>query len=115
MYAGYVVQLHACDNSYNSRTTLRICFYFDDAAFYLFWVSVVTKDDIASMGSDGARLITAASDGDKATLNSLLKAGVNVNSRDWDNLTPLLAAANQNRLDMETGSASCRESVCTSV
>lgn len=52
------------------------------------------------MGSDGARLITAASDGDKATLNSLLKSGVDVNSRDWDELTPLLAAANQNRLDM---------------
>lgn len=89
-----------CKSGVEHRIPLLFCFLGIVVRPTAFVPTVVTKEDIAAIGSDGARLITAASDGDKATLNSLLKAGVDVNSRDWDDLTPLLAAANQNRLDM---------------
>ena len=93
------------------------------------------------MSSDGARLITAASDGDKKLVKKFLKDGVDVNaryflfclfknfslivysvsmvtyagyslasvlmialdvfwSRDWDNLTAVIAAASAGHLDM---------------
>lgn len=45
------------------------------------FISVANRDDIKAMSSDGARLITAASDGDKKTVKKFLKDGVDVNSR----------------------------------
>jgi len=42
---------------------------------------VATRDDIKAMSSDGARLITAASDGDKKLVKKFLKDGVDVNAR----------------------------------
>lgn len=42
---------------------------------------VANRDDIKAMSSDGARLITAASDGDKKAVKNFLKGGVDVNSR----------------------------------
>ena len=43
--------------------------------------AVANRDDIKAMSSDGARLITAASDNDKKAVKNFLKNGVDVNSR----------------------------------
>lgn len=60
------------------------------------------------------RLITAASDGDKRGIRRWLDQGVDVDSRDWDNLTPLIAASSQGHLvrrEAGAGSPSPRELV----
>ncbi|CAJ1958374.1 unnamed protein product [Cylindrotheca closterium] len=56
--------------------------------------------DIKTMSSHGARLIGAASDGDKGAIESMLKDGVDVNVRDWDDLTALIPAASSGQLDI---------------
>lgn len=57
--------------------------------------------DIMAMASPGARFIGAASDGDKKTLQSLLKdKTVTVNERDWDDLTALITAASAGHVDI---------------
>lgn len=53
---------------------------------------------MAAMAAPGVRLITAASDGDKKGVKKWLDQGVDVDSRDWDNLTPLIAASSQGHL-----------------
>eukprot|EP00977_Amphora_coffeiformis_P016740 scaffold5278_cov128-Amphora_coffeaeformis.AAC.6 len=53
------------------------------------------------MSSPGARLVGAASDGDKNAIKALLKdEGVDVNVRDWDDLTALVPAASAGHLDI---------------
>ena len=60
-----------------------------------------SRDDIKAMSSDGARLITAASDGDKRKVKEFLnKDKVDVNARDWDQLTALIGAASSGHLDV---------------
>ena len=56
--------------------------------------------DIKTMSSPGARMIGAASDGDKKTIQALLKDGVDINVRDWDELTALVPAASAGHLDV---------------
>lgn len=56
--------------------------------------------DIQTMSSDGARLIGAASDGDQEAIQALLKEGVDVNVRDWDELTALIPAASAGHLEI---------------
>jgi ankyrin repeat protein len=56
--------------------------------------------DIKTMSSEGARLIGAASDGDKKAIQALLKEGVDVNVRDWDDLTALIPAASSGQLEI---------------
>jgi len=56
--------------------------------------------DIKTMSSAGARLIGAASDGDKKVVQALLKEGIDVNVRDWDELTALIPAASAGHLDL---------------
>lgn len=53
---------------------------------------------MSAMGAPGVRLITAASDGDKKGVKKWLDKGVDVDSRDWDKLTPLIAASSQGHL-----------------
>jgi len=48
----------------------------------------------------GARLITAASDGDKRSVKQFLKDGVDVNSRDWDKTSSMSAAAQAGHFDV---------------
>ena len=60
---------------------------------------VVTKDEITSMSGDGARLISAATDGDLPTVKAFLNNKVDINSRDWDNLTALIASSSKGHLD----------------
>lgn len=57
-----------------------------------------SENDMAAMAAPGVRLITAASDGDKKGVKKWLDQGVDVDSRDWDNLTPLIAASSQGHL-----------------
>ena len=52
-----------------------------------------TRDDIAAMESDGARLVALALDGDERGVRALLKDGVDVDARGWDKVTALIAAA----------------------
>ena len=59
-----------------------------------------TKEDITVMSSEGAQLITAAADNDMNAVKSFLGKKVDVNSRDWDKLTPLIAAAGKGHLAM---------------
>jgi len=57
--------------------------------------------DITAMASSGARFIGAASDGDKKLMQSLLKdKEVDVNVRDWDELTALITAASAGFTDI---------------
>jgi ankyrin repeat protein len=56
--------------------------------------------DIQTMSSDGARLIGAASDGDKKSIQALLKEGVDINVRDWDELNALIPAASNGDLEI---------------
>lgn len=57
--------------------------------------------DITAMASPGARFIGAASDGDKKLVESLLKSkDVDVNERDWDELTALITAASAGHVDI---------------
>jgi ankyrin repeat protein len=62
--------------------------------------AVATKDDITAMSSDGARLITVATDNDEKAVKAFLNDKVDVNSRDWDLLTPLIAASGKGHLSM---------------
>lgn len=63
-----------------------------------FVVQFASEVDMAAMGAPGVRLITAASDGDKKGVKKWLDKGVDVDSRDWDKLTPLIAASSQGHL-----------------
>ena len=57
--------------------------------------------DITAMQSPGARMIGAASDGDAAAIQALLKdEKVDVNVRDWDQLTALIPAASAGHLEI---------------
>lgn len=80
---GETVSVIKCDKGY-SRLTLQFA----------------TKDDITAMNSDGARMITAASDNDIKAVESFLASNIAVDSRDWDNLTPLIAAAGKGHLEL---------------
>ncbi|CAM9492213.1 unnamed protein product [Heterosigma akashiwo] len=61
---------------------------------------VASKDDVEAMSAPGARLITAASDGDKKAVKKALDAGVAADSTDWDQLTPLIAASSAGHVDI---------------
>ena len=62
------------------------------------------KAEIEVMASPAARFVTAAASGDKKTVQNLLKSAEKkedmVNARDWDNLTPLSAAASGGHLEV---------------
>lgn len=77
------------------RATLSPCFAFAVSQF-------ASDDDMAAMRAPGVRLITAASDGDKKGVKKWLDGGVDVDSRDWDKLTPLIAASSQGHLVRRT-------------
>ena len=82
------VQLAPCDSTEFPYTPLQLQF--------------ASGADIEAMSSPGARLIGAASDGDKKLLQKILKEekSIDVNVRDWDELTPLIPAASAGHLDI---------------
>jgi len=59
-----------------------------------------TVDDIAIMDSDGARLISAAADNELNEVKKFIKNNVDVDSRDWDNQTPLMASAAKGHINV---------------
>ena len=69
-----------------------------DGVTWRFFIQFASEVDMAAMGAPGVRLITAASDGDKKGVKKWLDKGVDVDSRDWDKLTPLIAASSQGHL-----------------
>ena len=72
-----------------------------DVPFTPLQLQFASPSDIKTMSSPGARLVGAASDGDVDAVRSLLKSdGVDVNVRDWDDLTALVPAASAGHLDM---------------
>mmetsp|Transcript_22320 Transcript_22320/g.52576 ORF Transcript_22320/g.52576 Transcript_22320/m.52576 type:complete len:914 (-) Transcript_22320:70-2811(-) len=75
-----------CDSKEMSYTPLQLQF--------------ATAGDIKTMSSDGARLVGAANDGDKKAVQALLKEGVDVNVRDWDELTALIPAASSGHIEI---------------
>ena len=81
------VKLAPCDSADHPYTPLQLQF--------------ASAADIEAMSSPGARLIGAASDGDKKLVQKLLKEEkMDVNVRDWDELTPLIPAASAGHLDV---------------
>jgi serine/threonine-protein phosphatase 6 regulatory ankyrin repeat subunit B len=71
-----------------------------DIPFVPLQLQFASPSDIKTMSSPGARLVGAASDGDKKAFQALLKEGIDVNSRDWDDLTALIPAASAGHLDI---------------
>ena len=60
-----------------------------------------TAADITTMASPGARLVTAASEGDKKTIQNILKQDdVSIDETDWDGLNALIPAASAGHLDL---------------
>ena len=78
-----------CVQRDGAAATTRAC----ESGYVALQLQFATRDDLRAMESHGARLITAASDGDEKRVKEYLKDGVDVNSRDWDNLTAVVAAA----------------------
>lgn len=70
------------------------------ANYTTFQLQFASAADIATMSSPGARLVTAASEGDKKTIQSMLKDGVDINSRDWDQISAILPSASTGNLDL---------------
>ncbi|KAL7550470.1 hypothetical protein ACHAWF_014576 [Thalassiosira exigua] len=80
-------QLAPCDSPDHPYTPLQLQF--------------ASAADVEAMSSPGARLIGAASDGDKKLVQKLLKEEkIDANVRDWDELTPLIPAASAGHLDV---------------
>lgn len=71
-----------------------------DVPFVALSLQFASAADLKTMSSAGARLIGAASDGDKKMIQGLLKDGVDVNARDWDELTALIPAASAGHLEI---------------
>ena len=81
------VKVAPCDSNEVNYTPLQLQF--------------ASTADITAMNSAGARFIGAASDGDKKLVNSYLKGKeVDVNERDWDDLTALITASSAGHLDI---------------
>jgi len=81
------VKVAPCDSDEVNYTPLQLQF--------------ASTADITAMSSAGARFIGAASDGDKKQVQSFLKSKeVDVNERDWDDLTALITAASAGHLEI---------------
>lgn len=72
----------------------------EDLPYTPLQLQFASASDITAMSSPAARLIGAASDGDKKAIQSLLKEGTDVNIRDWDDLTALIPAASAGNLEI---------------
>jgi serine/threonine-protein phosphatase 6 regulatory ankyrin repeat subunit B len=71
-----------------------------DQQYTPFQLQFASATDIQQMSSPGARLVGAASDGDKKAIQAMLKEGIDVNFRDWDQLTALIPASSSGNLDL---------------
>jgi ankyrin repeat protein len=72
-----------------------------DRGYSSFSLQFVTKDDITTMSSDGARLIQAALDNDLAAVKNFIEnEGIEVNVQDWDNTTALMVSSTRGHMDV---------------
>lgn len=83
---GKEVKTAPCDSAEKTQLTLQLQF--------------ASASDITAMSSPAARFIGAASDGDKKAIQALLKEGIDVNIRDWDELTAFIPAASSGDLEI---------------
>ena len=77
----------------------------DDVNYTPLQLQFASTADITAMSSNGARFIGAASDGDKKLVQAFLKGKdgeqkIDVNERDWDDLTALITAASAGHLEI---------------
>ena len=85
----------------NSKKALTVpCDLEDPTSYSALSLQFASASDITSMSSPGARLVSAASDGDKKAIQALLKEGIDVNFRDWDQMTALLPVSAAGNLDL---------------
>ena len=82
-----------------NRATLASCDN-QDVAYTPLQLQFASESDIKAMSSPAARLMGAASDGDKKLVLQLLKDGTDVNVRDWDELTALIPAASSGHFEI---------------
>lgn len=83
-----------------------------DDGYTAMTLQFATREDIKVMESPGARLITAAADGDKKAVKEHLADGIDVNSQDWDNLTALIAASSAGECSRVHGRVRARVRIC---
>lgn len=73
----------------------------DEVAYTPLQLQFASSADITAMSSKGARFIGAASDGDKKQVQSFLKdKEIDVNERDWDDLTALITASSAGHVEI---------------
>ena len=85
-------------SNFSCFSPILLCSYFPICLLLLiipFLRAVATKDHIEAMGSDGARLVTAALENDMNSVKGFLNKDIEVDSRDWDNMTALIAASSK--------------------
>jgi ankyrin repeat protein len=83
---GFRATLQPCNDTNLRYTPLQLQF--------------ASESDIKAMASPAARLMGAASDGDKKLVAQLIKEGISVNIRDWDQLTALIPASSSGHLEV---------------
>ncbi len=119
---GYVLTERSIDNTPScmkrdgNGASLMSC----DDGYTLLTLHFASKDDIETMMSPLAQLITSALSNDRKAVEELLKDGLDVNSRDWDQATPIIVAAKEGAIDVvkllikkvrkQVGVVSCRGS-----
>lgn len=83
----------------DEKATLASC-ESEDVSYTPLQLQFASESDIKAMSSPAARLMGAASDGDKKLVQQLLKDGTDINVRDWDDLTALIPAASSGQLEI---------------
>ncbi len=73
-----------------------------DDDYTLLMLHFVSKADMKMMMGPMAQLITATLAKDRKAIEELLKDGLDVNSRYWDQATPIIVAAAEGSIDMVT-------------
>lgn len=86
-------------SSADAKASLAPC-ESEDVAYTPLQLQFASESDIKAMSSPAARLMGAASDGDKKLVQELLKDGADVNVRDWDELTALIPASSSGQLEI---------------
>eukprot|EP00640_Fibrocapsa_japonica_P003963 CAMPEP_0113943834 /NCGR_PEP_ID=MMETSP1339-20121228/28444_1 /TAXON_ID=94617 /ORGANISM="Fibrocapsa japonica" /LENGTH=870 /DNA_ID=CAMNT_0000948801 /DNA_START=93 /DNA_END=2705 /DNA_ORIENTATION=+ /assembly_acc=CAM_ASM_000762 len=92
-------QLEGSDDKKELDTAAEVV-HCDEGGFTMLNLQFAVGEDLTALASPEARLITACSDGDKKKVKKFLDDGVDINSRDWDQLTPLIAASTSGHLDI---------------
>ncbi len=71
-----------------------------DAGYTAFTLQFVNNAELTIMNSESSKLTTAAAENDMNLVKSLLKTNIDVDSRDWDTQTPLMAASSKGHINM---------------